>query len=199
MRSVAPMRVAKIGYISVSVLFAILGVLMILCPSFPVRVVGITCGILLIIFGGIKMVGFFSKDLFRLAFVHDLACGILMIVLGCCLFLHTQDALSFFCTVLGILVLTDGLFKVQIAMDAKPFGIRKWWLILVAALVTCVLGIILIFRPTESLSVMTELIGISLILDGILNVSTMLTAVKIIKCQYKESAAETVGTRYADR
>ena len=107
MRSVAPMRVAKIGYISVSVLFAILGVLMILCPSFPVRVVGITCGILLIIFGGIKMVGFFSKDLFRLAFEHDRACGILMIVLGCCLFLHTQDALSFFCTVLGILVLTD--------------------------------------------------------------------------------------------
>ena len=198
MRSVAPMRIAKIGYIAISALMSVLGVMLIIFPQLSIRTVGITCGILLIVFGMIKIVGYFSKDLFRLAFENDLAGGILMIALGSCLFLHTKDTLLFFCTVLGILILSDGLFKVQIAMDAKPFGIRKWWLILVAAVVTCVFGCVLIFRPSASLAVMTELLGISLILDGVLNISTVLTAVKIINNQYNATAQESVGKSIDD-
>lgn len=198
MRSVAPMRIAKIGYIAISALMSVLGVMLIIFPQLSIRTVGITCGILLIVFGMIKIVGYFSKDLFRLAFENDLAGGILMIALGSCLFLHTKDTLLFFCTVLGILILSDGLFKVQIAMDAKPFGIRKWWLILVAAVVTCVFGCVLIIRPSASLAVMTELLGISLILDGVLNISTVLTAVKIINNQYKATAQESVGKSIDD-
>ena len=77
-------------------------------------------------------------------------------------------------------------------------GKRKWWLILVAAVVTCVFGCVLIFRPSASLAVMTELLGISLILDGVLNISTVLTAVKIINNQYKATAQESVGKSIDD-
>lgn len=184
MRSVAPMKIAKIGYISISVLLCLIGVLLVLFPTISIRVMGMFCGIVLLVFGIIKLIGYFSKDLFRLAFENDLASGILMLALGVSLFLRTEDALSFFCTVLGILILTDGLFKVQIAVDAKPFGIKKWWLILIAAILTAVFGIILIFRPSESIKLMTMFLGVSIFCDGVLNVSTMLTAVKIVKEQY---------------
>lgn len=183
MRSVTPMRIAKIGYIVISVILCLLGTLLLLFPTVSVRVMGILCGITLVVFGAIKLVGYFSRDLFRLAFQNDLASGIVMLVLGLSLFLHTQDMLSAFCTVLGILILADGLFKIQIAMDAKPFGIRKWWLILLAAILTGVFGLLLLLRPNESLSALTVLLGISLIWDGILNLSTMLTAVKIVRNQ----------------
>ena len=183
MRSVTPMRIAKIGYIVISVLLCIMGTLLLLFPNISIRVMGILCGITLVVFGVIKLVGYFSRDLFRLAFQNDLASGIVMLVLGMSLFIPTQDMLATFCTVLGILILADGLFKIQIAMDAKPFGIRKWWLILVAAILTGIFGLLLIIRPGESLQVLTVLLGISLIWDGILNLSTMLTAVKIIRNQ----------------
>lgn len=183
MRSVTPMRIAKIGYIVVSIILCVMGTLLLLFPSVSIRVMGILCGITLVVFGIIKLVGYFSRDLFRLAFQHDLASGIVMLVLGASLFVRTQDVLSAFCTVLGILILADGVFKIQIAMEAKPFGIRQWWLILAAAILTGIFGLLLIIRPGESLSALTVLLGISLIWDGILNLSTMLTAVKIVRNQ----------------
>ena len=112
-----------------------------------------------------------------------LSSGILMLVLGASLLLHTEGSLSFFCTVLGILILTDGLFKVQIAVEARTFGIPQWPLLLAAAFVTACFGCVLIFRPSLQVQLMGRLLGVSLILDAILNTITMLTTVKIIRSQ----------------
>ena len=183
MRSVVPMKTAKIGYVVISVLFCVLGIVLIASPETSVVWLGRLLGIGMIVFGIIKLVGYFSRDLFRLAFQYDLAFGILLIALGIVTLARPNGAMSFLCIVFGIPVLADGLFKIQIAMDAKPFGIRKWWLILVAAILTGIFGLLLIIRPGESLQVLTVLLGVSLIWDGILNLSTMLTAVKIVRNQ----------------
>ena len=186
MRSTAPMKVAKIGYIAMSVLSLVLGVVLIAKPDISMKTVGTVLGVIMIAFGIVKLVGYFSKDLFRLAFEYDLAAGILMILIGTVLVSNPARALEFFCTVLGILVLADGLFKIQISIDSKRFGIRLWWLILVAAIITGALGVALIFAPEESVRVMTILLGVTLLCDGILNISTMLTAVKIVNNQRPE-------------
>jgi uncharacterized membrane protein HdeD (DUF308 family) len=181
MRSVTAIKIAKIGYLAISVLLCLFGLLFIVYPDFSVKTVSIYCGITLLVFGTIKIVGFLSKDLFRLAFENDLAHGGLMLALGISLLLHTRATIFFFCTVLGILILFDGLFKVQIAVEAKPFGIKKWWLILILAILTCVCGCALIFHPEESVRLITIFLGISLIFNGALNIITMLIAVKIMK------------------
>ena len=182
-RSAAPMKAAKIGYLVISALLCMMGVLVIVHPEASMHTDGILCGLMLIAFGAIKLVGYFSKDLFRLAFENDLSSGILMLVLGASLLLHTEGSLSFFCTVLGILILTDGLFKVQIAVEARTFGIPQWPLLLAAAFVTACFGCVLIFRPSLQVQLMGRLLGVSLILDAILNTITMLTTVKIIRSQ----------------
>lgn len=184
MRSVAPMRIAKIGYLVMSALLCLIGVLLILFPNISLRLAGIFVSIILCVFGAIKLVGFFSKDLFRLAFENDLASGILMLALGISLLFHTEGTLSFLCTVLGILILTDGMLRIEIAMDARPFGIPLWWLILMFAIFTGAFGCLLIFRPSESMEIMVTILGLSLICDSILNFITILTTVKIIRKQY---------------
>ncbi|MGN0180529.1 MAG: HdeD family acid-resistance protein [Monoglobaceae bacterium] len=183
MRSVAPMRTAKIGYIIVSVLLCVLGILLIAVPEFSISAVGTICGAILIVFGAIRLIGYFSKDLYRLAFQYDLAFGIMMIALGVIMLWHPGSLMNFICITLGLSFLTDGLFKIQIAIDSKTFGIREWWLILAMAIVTVIFGGILIARPSESSSILTVLIGISMLCEGILNIGTMITAVKIIKHQ----------------
>jgi len=72
MRSTAPMRTAKIGYIAVSALLCILGIMLIVIPSFSINLLGNICGILMLLFGAVKLTGYFSKDLYRLAFQYDL-------------------------------------------------------------------------------------------------------------------------------
>ena len=48
---------------------------------------------------------------------------------------------------------------------------------------TACFGCVLIFRPSLQVQLMGRLLGVSLILDAILNTITMLTTVKIIRSQ----------------
>lgn len=183
MRSAAPMRTAKIGYIVISALLCVLGIILIAIPEFSITVFGVICAVTLIVFGGVRLIGYFSKDLYRLAFQYDLAFGIMMIVLGIVMLLHPGSLISFICITLGLSFLADGLFKIQIAIESKAFGIREWWLILILAIATAVIGVLLVSRPSESSRILMILTGISMLCEGILNISTMISAVKIIKHQ----------------
>ncbi len=186
MRSVAPMKTAKIGYIIVSALLCVLGIILIAVPEFSILAFGTICGVILIVFGAIRLIGYFSKDLYRLAFQYDLAFGIMMITLGVIMLCHPGSLMNFICITLGLSFLTDGLFKIQIAIDSKTFGIREWWLILALAIVTVIFGGIVIARPSESSRILAVLIGASMLCEGILNIGTMITAVKIIKHQHPD-------------
>ena len=177
MRSVTPMRAAKTGYIIMSVLLCVLGVVLFVWPGVSVAVIGELLGIGMIVFGAVKVTGYLSRDLFRLAFQYDLAFGVLLIALGIVTLTHPGETIGFLCVVYGILVLSDGLFKVQIAADARPFGIRQWALLMAAAIITAACGCLLIFRPGASVNLLGRLLGVSLILEGTMNIITMLTTV----------------------
>ena len=190
MRSVAPMRVAKIGYIAVSAALCFFGVLLIVKPEISLAAFGLFTGIVLIIFGIIKIVGYLSRDLSRFAFQYDLACGILVIALGIMVILEPNDVIDTICIAVGITFLMDGLLKIQISIDAKTFGIRQWWLILSVALLTVVIGVLLVFRTSGSVRALMVLLGISLLADGIMNLTTVLSTVKIIHHQYPDRTIE---------
>lgn len=192
MRSVAPMRAAKIGYIIVSVALCILGVVLIAVPEFSAAALGTVCGVLLIVFGIVRLLGYFSRDLYRLAFQYDLTFGILLIALGVVLLVHPAGLMTFLCIACGIYILSDGLFKIQIALDSKRFGLREWWLILVLAVLTGLCGLALMFRPGEGSSLLMVLLGITLLAEGILNLSTVITAVKIVRNQRPDVIETTV-------
>lgn len=183
MRSVTPMKTAKIGYIVLSAVLCVLGLVLILFPEFSASMLGVACGIVLILFGIVKLVGYFSRDLYRLAFQYDLACGCLLILLGAVMLLRPDSLLNFICVALGIYILTDGLFKIQIAVDARRFGIPQWWLVLALAVLTGVIGLLLVLRPTEGARALVMLMGVSLLLDGALNLSVALCAVKVVRHQ----------------
>lgn len=183
MRSTVPMRIAKIGYIVLSALTCALGVLICLTPAAAATWLGRALGIGMLIFGVIKVVGYFSRDLYRLAFQYDLAFGVLLIVLGILALTRPANAAGFLSIVLGILVLADGLFKIQIALDAKRFGIPRWWLILAVAVLSCAMGGLLAFRSAIGAQVLSVAIGLSLIMDGILNLCVSVCTVRIIRNQ----------------
>ena len=179
-RCVAPMKIAKIGYIVMSVILCMVGLLFIARPGISVKVIGYVLGIMMIVFGCIRLVGYFSRDLFRLAFQYDLQFGTLLIALGVIVLVRPRNVMNFIFIALGIAVLADGLFKVQIAVDSKKFGIKAWWLILLLAVLTGCVGVMLVLRPVESAHVLTVLLGFSLLAEGILNLCVAVSTVKII-------------------
>lgn len=179
-RSTGPLWAVKTGYIVVSALFCVLGVVPFIMAERCVPWIGRALGIGMLVCGAIKLGGYFSKDLFRLAFQYDLAFGILLMAVGIITLCHPREAMTFLCVMFGIPVLADGLFKIQVAVEAKRFGISQWWLVLLLAVLTGVIGLLLVLRPAEGARVMVMLMGASLFLDGALNLSVALCAVKVV-------------------
>ncbi|RJV95689.1 hypothetical protein DWW15_14580 [Subdoligranulum sp. AF14-43] len=179
-------KAAKTGYIIISILLCVLGIVLIAVPDFSVTLLCVLGGGIMMLFGLVKIIGYCSKDLYRLAFQFDLAFGILFVVLGFILIIRTDAMVNLICIVMGICVLADALLKIQISIDSRAFGIKKWWLILAMAILTGVAGFLLIFRPSESIQIIMILFGIVLITEGVLNLITILIAVKIIRHQMPE-------------
>lgn len=177
------MRIAKIGYIIVSALIVAIGVVFILRPFESLEVLSIMCGAVLLAFGAVKIVGYFSRDLYRLAFQFDLESGMVMLILGICIAAQPEKLITFFSVVMGIFALTDGLLKIRIAVQSKNFGLETWPVITVFACLSCVAGIVLMFWPQESAKLICLLLGVCLVADGVLNILVVLFTVKIVKNQ----------------
>ena len=147
---------------------------------------GVLVGAMLIAFGIVKLIGYFSRDLYRLAFQFDLALGIFLVVLGAIILLNPTRAMTFLCLMLGIAIMADGLFKLQTALDARRFGLHSWGLILAFALLTGAIGGLLAARPAESVGTLTILLGLSVLFEGLMNLCVALFAVKVIRKEQPE-------------
>ena len=183
MRSILPMKIAKSGYVIMSLAFCLIGILFMTRPQASAVLIGRALGIVMIVFGVIKLIGYFSKDLFRLAFQYDLEIGILLLLLGVIAVTETIDVMNFIFIAVGVVIMVDALFKTRIAFDSKAFGIGTWWTILVLAVMTGLIGLVLVFRPWESASLLTILLGVALFAEGILNLCVAVCTVKIVKKQ----------------
>ncbi len=186
MRSTALMHTAKIGYIVMSAVFCIAGFIFIIEPDVSARFLGYLLGISMLVFGLIKIIGYFSRDLYRLAFQYDLEFGIVLIVIGAIVVARPVNALNFILIATGIAILSDSLFKIRIALDSKRFGVGAWWMIMTFSIVTGLVGLMLVIRPWAGAKSLTVLLGISLLFEGVLNLCVAVSTVKIIKNQYPD-------------
>ena len=177
------LKMIKNIYLLLIVCSILVGAVLLIWPQMGVSVMCKVYGAFLLIYGLGKLSGYFTGDLFQLAFQYDFGLGIVSLILGFVLLLRTEHIVEFLAVCIGIFMLVDATLKIQTAIDAKKFGISKWWLILAVAFIACVCGILLLVRPSESIRVIIVLMGISLLAEGILNLSTVITAVKIVRNQ----------------
>ena len=164
---------AKVFYVICSVLLCIVGVLLIIFPNVSAITLCYVIGTIAALCGVAKIVGYFSHDLYNLAFQFDLALGIFMTAVGAIMLISPEKVTKFFSVMIGLFVMVDGVFKLQTAVDAKRFGLSNWWLIL-------------IIHTDSGSSIMMILVGISLLIDGIQNLFNALYTVRIMKMDSKD-------------
>ena len=168
----------KIAYSIISAGLILMGLCFTFFPEISALTICYCVGAVSIVFGIIKLMGYFSNDVYRLAFQFDLAIGIAMIICGAVIVIRPRMLIAMLPVILGILVLVDGLFKIQTALDSKRFGLKKWWISLALGILACVIGICLILDPFEGNKILTVLLGITLVIDGVQNLWMVLYTVK---------------------
>ena len=171
---------AKRAYIITSCVMILLGVLLTIFPETSLLTVCYILGAFLTVFGVVKLVGYFSKDLFRLAFQFDFALGIFALVAGILILIHPAGVTAMTPVIIGVFILMDGVFKLQTAFDARRFGLSRWWGILLLAL-TGFCGLFLIIDPFTGAEALMILLGVTLAVDGIQNLIVAAYTVRAVR------------------
>lgn len=155
-------KIARAGYILISVLFYISGIGCLIVPDISPKAAAMAAGIILIVYGIIKITGYLSHDLYCLAFQYDFACGLFLIVLGIVVLAIGSKFNGSLLSGLGFLILMDSLLGIQTSMDAKKFGLAKWSVILASSILSGTLGVVLIVMNTQMIA------GCSLLAEGVM-------------------------------
>ncbi len=180
MHSAVPMRIAKIGHVVLAAFLLVLGILLVADPNLPVGW-KYACGVFLILLGAVKITGFLSKDLYRLAFQYDSVYGFLLIGIGLIFLIRPALTVESTGLLLGIFVFSDGIIKIQVARHAKSFGITVWWLIFALAVLATVGGLFIAIYPTDSVRFLTRFMGAVLVVEAIMSACTVLSSVRVVE------------------
>lgn len=186
------LKTAKTGYIVSSAVLCAVGLVIIINPGISLKAVCYAAGVMFIICGAFKLIGYFSNDLYSLAFQHDLSFGVLSQVLGLIVLFNPEKIISILHFLIGLIILLDGLIKIQTAVESKRFGLSKWPAIAVMAAVSCILGLLLVIKPFSGAKAIMTFLGLCVMAEGVLNLFVGIYTIKIfdeksaIDAEYRE-------------
>lgn len=183
MNPLTNVKIAKYGYMATSLAFAISGLYLVLEEEPVIDGTRLLLGSMMIVYGVFRLIGYCSRDLYQLAFQYDLAFGILMIALGLVFLFYRSVSQDKITAMIGTLTIADSLYKVQIALDTRRFGMNRWLIILAVAAVTCVCGILLVVPPALDIDTVSTMMGQALMLEGILSLTVAVSVIKISEKQ----------------
>ena len=158
----------KRSLLLLGILAMLTGIAMIVFSAEAVRVVCYAIGGLLLLYGLIDIIRFFTgsgqkDDTYRSGLVDGaLAAGV-----GLFFILRPQEVTNTFSVIMGISLLIDGLFKLQFAVDMMRARFRFGRVVLILALLAMAIGIAAL--AVKNMTVI--LIGILLLLDGLCDIA----------------------------
>ena len=162
------------SYIFISALYVVLGVVLLAWPTLSVQMICYGLAVAMIVIGISYGIMYFTKDSLEGFLQMDLVIGIVCLAFGIFILLNPTFLSSVLPFAMGIILLLGAIVKIQSAINMKKLRLKKWYLILICALVIGVLGAVLLWNPFEEEKYMILYIGICLILDGLTNLISLI-------------------------
>lgn len=171
---------AKIINVISAGLMSLAGLLLLVIPDLETMVAQrIVLGTLFGLTGAAKIFGYFSNDLYRLAFQFDLAIGIFCILLTLLTELMPEYAFGTLPLIFAAYVSLDGLLKIQTSIDARRFGMKSWIVMLITAVMLFGAGGFALGAVLAQLLRPNAVVGIALMADGLENIWITASTVRI--------------------
>lgn len=161
---------AKILNVVSAGLMFLAGLLLLVIPNLETTLAQrILLGILFGMTGAAKIFGYFSNDLYRLAFQFDFAIGVLCEGFTLLIVLMPEHIFFALPLLISVYVTLDALLKLQISFDAKRFGMKSWTALFVTALLLLGVGGFAVGASAAGLMRYMLTVGIALMVDGLEN------------------------------
>lgn len=165
--------------IVVSILLILLSMFLIFKPVQSLNLIMIALGVIVIFYGLIHAVSYFSAPKEYKIFSFELVQGVLFIVLGMVIVLNPSLINSFLTYILGAWIMIQSIIKIQLAFNIKTAESRNWIWMLILAVVSFLLGIVVIINPFATIATITTICGIILFVSEIMNIIEAIFVMKI--------------------
>lgn len=166
--------------IIMSIIELAIGILLLINPEGFTKGIIIALGIVMAGLGVWQIIGYFRTEAEEAAQKGTLTTGILLTVFGLFCALNSGWFITTFTviTVLyGALILATGVSKLQAAVDMVRAKQKYWFVALIGALLTLVFAVLILMNPFSS-TFLWIFIGISLIVEAVMDVITFIFARK---------------------
>lgn len=150
-----------------------LGIVLLAWPSLSVRMIGIGLGIVMLVLGITYGIIYYTRENLEGFLQMDLVIGIVCVAFGIFILLNQAFLTAVLPFALGIILLLGAVVKIQSSLNMKRLSFRKWYLVLICALIIVALGIVLLCNPFTDERFMLLYIGICLIFDGLTNLVSL--------------------------
>ncbi len=163
----ALLRQRKTSSIIIALISILLGVTLMMYKSEAVKLIVMVSGVALMALGLYYIIVYFARRS-RIAMLQiELLLGVVLLLLGIWMTAKPASVIGLLQYVAGAIILVHGVVDLQAALNIRRGGFERWWVSLILALVTMLLGAIIIIDPFSALDALLILIGIVLIFDGL--------------------------------
>lgn len=156
-------------FTGVSLVYLLLGVLLIVIPDLQMEYVCYGISVVLVIIGIIVIVKYFLEESYKNLNQYGFSIGVFLVIIGVCTLVKNQEMAKSFQLYIGVCILLTAIIKLQNAMDLKALKDRTWGVICVVSLVIVVCAVLIIMNPFSNRNYEIALTYFSLLFDGIIS------------------------------
>lgn len=161
--------IKKVGLTSIltSIVFALIGLIMIGYPTTTMKFISTIIGIFFIVVGVIKLINYFvGKGNDSTLFTNDIAWGFIAIILGFVTIVYSSAIESILRIMIGIWIIYSGFMRFTVAFKLKETINKKLWaFILILAVAMIIGGIYVTFYPGALVVTLGVIILVYAIMD----------------------------------
>ncbi|MCH3943551.1 MAG: DUF308 domain-containing protein [Atopobiaceae bacterium] len=161
----------KATVIVMGVALLVLGVAIFVNPASATMFITLLLGWVLVITGVYTLAMCFAHRLPVLS-QADLLIGLLELIPGVLILAWPGFFVLYLSVILGVIILVTGVNDLSEAMVEKNLGIEDWWKVLVAGILTILLGVLLFMSPFAFANAVMMIAGIALVFDGVTEIIT---------------------------
>lgn len=164
-------KVFKLNWseMTVGACISALGLVLTIFPGLASSVVFNAIGIVGIIIGAVYLLRYFKLDANASLKSNGMMFGLLWLVGGVLIIALKGFLLSLLPMFFGLVLLVGGIIKLQYTMNFKRMGATRWYLELVATILSIVFGVIILINPFNTALLLMRIVGIALLIEGIQN------------------------------
>lgn len=154
----------------ISIIFIIVGLFLFIKPDTTISIISYIIGGTLLasgIFSGYK---YFTAEGIGNVFNFDLVYGVLLIIAGMFLIIKPNALASLFPIILGIWIIINSVTKFQYALVLKKIKNEDWIYTSLISALTLAWGILLLYNPFASALLITQTIGVFIIVYAVLDI-----------------------------